>query len=383
MQFHKIYSPTQQQSSALFQLLGSDKIGSEIMSKKTQSHLLYIKNIHVGAANILKQDALSIGADLAVPIGTILAKEKYVDAILIGTSKHFETLSRKELAQPFGLKELAKELKSFINNPNFSTKIMGIINANDDSFFENSRFQGDDAIKKIETMIEDGADIIDIGGVSTRPGSDAVDEEEELKRVQAICDIIKKKKLYEKTIFSIDSYTPKVIEYALRSGFTIVNDITGLANDEVAKITAKYNATVVIMHMQGTPKDMQHNPKYEDVILEVNNFFTQRIEKAKKFGIENIILDVGIGFGKTLEHNLKLLKNMEHFRHFGYEVLIGASRKSLIEKVIPNTPTDERLPGTLSIHLDSIKKGASIVRCHDVKEHFQAIEIQNKINSII
>lgn len=383
MEFYKINPFSQQQTAEIFQVLGSDKTGSHIMSKKTHSHLLYIKNIHVGAANILKQDALSIGADLAVPMGTIIAKEKYVDAILIGTSKHFETLAYKELAQPFGLKELAKELKSFVNSSHFSTKLMGIINANDDSFFENSRFQGSDAIKKIETMIEDGADIIDIGGVSTRPGSDTVDEAEELARIQPICDIIKEKKLYEKTVFSIDSYTPKVIEYALKSGFTIVNDITGLANDEVAKISAKYNATVVIMHMQGTPKDMQHNPSYEDVMCEVDDFFKQRIKKAKEFEIKNIILDVGIGFGKTLEHNLTLLKNMEHFKHFGYEVLIGASRKSLIEKVIPNTPTQERLPGTLAIHLDSIKKGASIVRCHDVKEHFQAIQIQKQIDSII
>jgi dihydropteroate synthase len=260
---------------------------------------------------------------------------------------------------------------------------MGIINANDDSFFNQSRFMGDDAIEKIETMIQDGADIIDIGGVSTRPGSEAVDEKEELSRIKPICDIIKEKKLYEKVIFSIDSYTPSVIEYALKSGFTIVNDITGLANDEVAKLVAKYDATVIIMHMQGTPKDMQHNPSYKDVMYEVDDFFKERITKAKKFGIENIILDVGIGFGKTLEHNLTLLKNMEHFSHFGYEVLIGASRKSLIEKVIPNTPTSQRLPATLAIHLDSIRKGASIVRCHDVAEHYQAIKMQEAIDFAI
>jgi dihydropteroate synthase len=382
MQFYKIDIQNTKEAQKLFSLIGSEEAGAKIMSKKAFSHTLFIKDLHVGAANILKQDALSIGADLAVPTGTIIAKDKYVDAILIGTTKQFEILSKKELSQPFGLKELAHKLKSFVNTPHSPTKIMGVINANDDSFFEDSRFKGSDAIEKIEAMIDDGADIIDIGSVSTRPGSEAVDIQEELSRLKPICDLIKEKKLYEKTTFSIDSYTPSVIEYALQSGFTIVNDITGLVNDEVAKVTAKYDATVVIMHMQGTPKDMQQNPIYEDVMIDVDNFFKERIQKAKEFGIEKIILDVGIGFGKTLEHNLILLKNMEHFLHFGYEVLIGASRKSLIEKVIPNTPTFQRLPATLTIHLDSVRKGASIVRCHDVKEHYQAIKMQEAIQSI-
>ena len=314
-------------------------------------------------------------------MGTIIAQDQYVDAILIGTSKHFEILSKKELIQPFGLKTLASELKNFITPINYKTKIMGVINANDDSFFSQSRFVGDDAIKKIYSMIEDGADIIDIGGVSTRPGSDAVKEQEELNRIKPICDIIKKQELFKKITFSIDSYTPSVIEYALESGFTIVNDVTALSNDEVAKVTAKYKASIIIMHMQGTPKNMQNNPTYDDLIIDIDNFFKKRIEKAKKYGIENIILDVGIGFGKTLEHNLQLLKNMNHFLHFGYEVLVGASRKSMIDKIIP-TPTKERLSGTLAIHLDSLKRGASIVRCHDVKEHFQAIKVQEAIENI-
>lgn len=380
MNFYKINSNN---TNKLFQDLGSEDSGSKIMSKKTKNHLIYIKDMHVGAANILKQDALSIGADLAVPRGTIVAKEKNVNTILIGTTKQLETLSKKELAQPFGLKDLAKELKTFANPKSYPTKVMGIINANDDSFFSKSRFKGESAISKIDTMISDGAQIIDIGGVSTRPGSEAVSEKEELNRLKPICDLINEKKLYEKVIFSIDSYTPCVIEYALKSGFKIVNDITGLANDEVAKISAMYDATVVIMHMQGEPKTMQNDPYYDDLMIDIDKFFKERIEKAKKFGINNIILDVGIGFGKTLEHNLILLKNMEHFLHFGYEVLIGASRKSMIEKIVPNTPIEERLSGTLSIHLDSVRRGASIVRCHDVKEHYQAIKVQEAIKDIL
>ena len=361
--------------------LGCDDGGITILARKTKLHTLYIKNMHVGAANILKQDALSIGADLAVPNGVIIAKDKYVDAVLIGTTKHFELLSRKELAQPFGLKNLAKTLKDYVKETNYKTKIMGVLNANDDSFFQDSRFNSFEASLKIEKMIEDGANIIDIGAVSSRPGSLPVCEEVELERLKDIVDTIYSNKYYEKVDFSIDSYSPLVIDYVLNHGFKIVNDITGLENDEVCKVSAKYNAKVVIMHMQNNQTNMQDNPFYENVILEIDDFFRQRIEKAKSFGIEDIVLDVGIGFGKTLEHNLLLLKNLEHFKHFGYELLIGASRKSMINMITPCEIKD-RLAGTLAIHLESLRSGASIIRCHDVKEHFQAIKVFEAINSI-
>ncbi|MDX4050451.1 dihydropteroate synthase [Aliarcobacter skirrowii] len=361
--------------------LQCDSGGIKIMSKKAKVHTLFIKNLHVGAANILKQDALSIGADLAVPRGVVIAKEKYVDALLIGTTKHFETLARKELAQPFGLKELAKVLKDFVKEQKYSTKIMGVLNANEDSFFKNSRFDNSQASFKIEKMIEDGANIIDIGAVSSRPGSLPVSADEELNRVKDIVQTIYKNRYFEKVDFSIDSYEPKVIEYVLDHGFKIVNDITGLENDEVCKLTAKYSAQAVIMHMQNNQTNMQEDPFYEDVIVEIDDFFKQRVEKAKSFGIEDIVLDVGIGFGKTLKHNLLLLKNLEHFKHFGYELLIGASRKSMINMITP-TEVSDRLPGTLAIHLESLRYGASIIRCHDVKEHFQAIKVFEAIQNI-
>jgi dihydropteroate synthase len=364
-----------------YENLGCDSGGISILSKKSKLHTLYIKNMHVGAANILKQDALSIGADLAVPSGVIIAKDKFVDVVLIGTTKHFETLSRKELAQPFGLKELAKSLKDYVKEQNYPTKIMGVLNANEDSFFKNSRFDNSQACLKIEQMIEDGADIIDIGAVSSRPGSIAVSEDVELQRIKDIVDTIYKNKYYEKVNFSIDSYAPKVIDYVLNHGFKIVNDITGLENDEVCKIAAKYDAQVVIMHMQNNPTNMQQEPFYENVILEIDEYLKNQIQKAQSFGIKDIVLDVGIGFGKTLEHNLLLLKNLEHFKHFGYELLIGASRKSMIDKITP-TAIEDRLAGTLVIHLESIRNGASIIRCHDVKEHFQAIKVFEAINNI-
>ncbi|BAK70848.1 dihydropteroate synthase [Aliarcobacter butzleri] len=377
----KTYKISLNDSKKFFENLGCDSGGISILSKKSKLHTLYIKDLHVGAANILKQDALSIGADLAVPNGVIIAKDKYVNALLIGTTKHFENLAKKELAQPFGLKELAKSLKDYVKEQNYPTKIMGVLNANEDSFFKNSRFDNSEACLKIEKMIEDGANIIDIGAVSSRPGSLPVSENIELDRLKDIVQTIYQNKYYEKVDFSIDSFSPKVIEYVLNHGFKIVNDITGLQNDEVCKLVSKYSAQAVIMHMQNNQTNMQEAPFYEDVIVEIDDFFTKRLEKVKSFGVKDIVLDVGIGFGKTLEHNLLLLKNLEHFKHFGYELLIGASRKSMIDKITP-TEVINRLPGTLAIHLQSIKNGASIIRCHDVKEHFQAIKVFEAIENI-
>ncbi|MEV9593229.1 dihydropteroate synthase [Aliarcobacter butzleri] len=377
----KTYKISLNDSKKFFENLGCDSGGVSILSKKSKLHTLYIKDLHVGAANILKQDALSIGADLAVPNGVIIAKDKYVNALLIGTTKHFENLAKKELAQPFGLKELAKSLKDYVKEQNYPTKIMGVLNANEDSFFKNSRFDNSEACLKIEKMIEDGANIIDIGAVSSRPGSLPVSENIELDRLKDIVQTIYQNKYYEKVDFSIDSFSPKVIEYVLNHGFKIVNDITGLQNDEVCKLVSKYNAQAVIMHMQNNQTNMQEAPFYEDVIVEIDDFFTKRLEKVKSFGVKDIVLDVGIGFGKTLEHNLLLLKNLEHFKHFGYELLIGASRKSMIDKITP-TEVINRLPGTLAIHLESIRNGASIIRCHDVKEHFQAIKVFEAIENI-
>ncbi|MCG3702378.1 dihydropteroate synthase [Aliarcobacter butzleri] len=377
----KTYKISLNDSKKFFENLGCDSGGISILSKKSKLHTLYIKDLHVGAANILKQDALSIGADLAVPNGVIIAKDKYVNALLIGTTKHFENLAKKELAQPFGLKELAKSLKDYVKEQNYPTKIMGVLNANEDSFFKNSRFDNSEACLKIEKMIEDGANIIDIGAVSSRPGSLPVSENIELDRLKDIVQTIYQNKYYEKVDFSIDSFSPKVIEHVLNHGFKIVNDITGLENDEVCKLVSKYNAQAVIMHMQNNQTNMQEAPFYEDVIVEIDDFFTKRLEKVKSFGVKDIVLDVGIGFGKTLQHNLLLLKNLEHFKHFGYELLIGASRKSMIDKITP-TEVINRLPGTLAIHLESIRNGASIIRCHDVKEHFQAIKVFEAIENI-
>ncbi len=367
---------TIEDKKAALKALDVESGGVGIMAKKMELLYFFIKDLKTPAANILKQDALSIGAELAVPSGVILCELPTYDCILIGTRKHMEVLAKKELAQPFGLKAVATELKKFLSIKEDTIKIMGVINANDDSFFEGSRFIAQDAISQIKKMIEEGAHIIDIGAVSSRPNADVVSSDEELERIKPICDVIASEKLFEQVTFSIDSYTPEVVEYALKSGFTFINDITGASDEKVIHLALKYNAKLCIMHMQGTPQTMQKDPQYEDVMVEVSQFFQERIAKCEVLGLsrEDIILDVGIGFGKTLEHNLTLIKNMGHFKVFGCEVLVGASRKSMIDKII-DSKVEQRLPGTLAIHLKAVENGASIVRCHDVKDHVQALAV--------
>ena len=367
---------TMSDKKAALKTLGVESGGVSIMAKKMELLYFFIKGLKTPAANILKQDALSIGADLAVPSGVILCEKPLYDCILIGTKKHMEILSKKELAQPFGLKTVATELKKFISTKTYPTQIMGVINANEDSFFSGSRFQAEEAITQIHKMIDEGANIIDIGAVSSRPGAKEVSVSDEVDRMKPICDMIKSEKLYEKAIFSVDSYTPDVVEYALNSGFSFINDITGASNDNIIDLAVKYEAKLCIMHMLGSPQTMQKNPKYDDVMIDISKFFEERIAKCEVLGLDkkNIILDVGIGFGKTLTHNISLIKNLNHFTHFGCEVLIGASRKSMIDKIIA-TETNERLPGTLAIHLKAVENGANIIRCHDVAEHTQAFAV--------
>ena len=379
MKMYQLSSHTDVKS--LLDTLDITKEGKAILAQKAKLNLIYIKELRTPAANILKQDALSIGADLAVPKETITCKDKFVNAVLIANDKQLKILSQKEKIQPFGLKEVAQKLGSFILTCKDAFEVMGVVNANEDSFFSGSRFRGEKAIAHIQKMIEEGASIIDVGGVSSRPGSVGVSDEEELARLKPIIDLIDAQKLHEKTSFSLDSYSPLCVEYALERGFSIVNDITALTNDEVAKLVAKYDATIVLMHMLGSPDVMQEAPFYDNVILSVDDFFEERIAKAKAFGINKIILDVGIGFGKTLEHNLLLLKHHAHFLRFGYPLLVGASRKSMIDKIIP-TPVEDRLAGTLALHVKAYENGARILRVHDVKEHVQALSITQTINKI-
>jgi dihydropteroate synthase len=348
------------------------------MLDKARVDRFLLKNLPCGAANILKQDALSIGADLAVSRDTPSCAAAYTDAVLCATPSQLQKLIDKEKTQPFGLKKIAEELSAFLGVKREETRVMGVININDDSFNPASRTKPINALNRAEQMIEHGAAYIDIGAVSSRPGSISIGPSEELERLKPAIDAMYQAKMYEKAIFSLDSYEPLAIAYALDRGFGLINDITGGKDGRVLKLAAEYNVELCVMHMQGEPKTMQVNPRYDDVVEEVSGFFAKRIEAANRAGAKRLILDAGIGFGKNLSDNLKLIASYSHFLRFGYKLLIGASRKSLIDAISPAQVSD-RLGGTIALHIKAAEYGAAIVRCHDVFEHIQALKVLEAI----
>lgn len=258
-------------------------------------------------------------------------------------------------------------------------KITGVLNVTPDSFSDGGEFfDAEKAIQRAKRMVADGADIIDIGGESTRPFSDPVSVEEELRRVKPVL-----KALVDETAvpISIDSYKPEVVRHCLELGAHMVNDVTGLRNEEMIQLVAKYKVPVVIMHMLGNPKTMQENPKYKDVVQDIKAFLQDRLIVAKKAGIKDIIIDPGIGFGKTVEHNLEIIRRLGEFQSLGHPILIGPSRKSFIGKILQIDDPQERLEGTLAAVALCVYNGADILRVHDVKECRRAIGIARAIKN--
>ncbi len=260
------------------------------------------------------------------------------------------------------------------------TLVMGVLNVTPDSFSDGGKFlKPGDAVAQAVQMAEDGADIIDIGGESTKPGAVAVPAAEELRRViPVIRKIVKKINLP----VSIDTYKSEVAEAALSEGASIVNDISGFRFDrKIAKIAARYKAGAVLMHILGTPRDMQSKPAYRNIIKEISVYLKESAGISLRAGVkkESILLDPGIGFGKTIEHNLLLIKKLGEIKRLGYPVLMGPSRKSFIGKIL-NLPAGERLEGTLAAVCACVLNGASVVRVHDVKETARAVRIIDAIN---
>ena len=389
-----------------------DPYGIKIMLPKASSCLVRINSLSNIAANILKQEMLSFGGDAAVARGALTGKAKRTDCLLIGSLAQFNRLTEKLGQQPFGLDKLAQDLSESIANyqkEEFSLNlgryklalrqeracIMGIVNLTPDSFSADGLYQGlsptelkgtlpkgtvpERVIDFVEQMVKDGADIIDIGGESTRPGAKPVSVKEELKRT---IPVIKKLATSIKVPISIDTYKPEVARQALDNGAVMVNDITGL-NNKMAKIIAKYKAGAVIMHMQGNPRNMQHKPVYKNLLEEIIEYLDKAINRAVDSGVERekIIIDPGIGFGKTLEHNLEILKRLREFKALGRPILVGPSRKSFIGKILDAGPK-ERIFGTLSACVLAVKNGANIVRVHDVAAVRQGIKILNSVNNL-
>ncbi len=263
--------------------------------------------------------------------------------------------------------------------PSNHTIIIGVVNVTPDSFSDGGEFLSvENAVAHAKQLVADGADILDIGGESSRPGAVVVSEEEELRRVIPVIERLRRE---VDVPISLDTYKPRVAEDGLKHGVDIINDITGLRNPQMIEVVAKYKCPVIIMHMQGEPKTMQKEPQYQDVITDIKDFFGERIAAAQKAGVKNIILDPGIGFGKKLNHNLEILRRFEEFCTLGYPVLIGTSRKSFLGMLMNGAGPKERLEGTLATTIVAVLKGAQLVRVHDVKEMKKALIVVDAVRN--
>jgi dihydropteroate synthase len=382
-----------------FEKIGSTVPGQKIMVDKLFPLAVKVKGLKVLAVNILKQEMLARGGDVITSRDTLLETRGTTDVIIEGHQKSFKNLIPKLKMQPFGLKDLADELEIFLkdnkNNRNkksfrigkkkfdliSNTLVMGIINVTPDSFFDGGKYNHkDQAVKRISEMITDGADIIDIGGLSSRPGSKPVSLEEELERTIPVIESVSNN---FDTLISIDTYRSEIALEAISAGAHMVNDISAFNMDKnMAGMVADKGVSVTLMHMQGKPEDMQKNPQYENVVDEIYEYLDGKANDAIGAGIspDKIILDPGIGFGKTLDHNLSILNKISEFSTMGYPIMVGASRKSFIGAIL-DLPVEDRLEGSLAAAVWSVINGANILRVHDVAETVRAVKTARSIMS--
>lgn len=259
-------------------------------------------------------------------------------------------------------------------------RVMGILNVTPDSFYDGGRFQEKGSIlKQVEKMITEGADIIDIGGMSSRPGADIIEVDEELKRVIPAVEAVSKR--FPEIVMSIDTIRSKVAREAIGAGGHLVNDISaGKMDAEMYETVARLGVPYILMHMQGRPADMQDQPAYQDVVQEVLDFFIQETGQLRALGVKDIILDPGFGFGKSVEHNYRLLKNIKAFQILDCSILTGVSRKSMINKVLNISPR-EALNGTTALHMAALINGSQLLRVHDVKEAKQTVRLWQALDN--
>ncbi len=253
-------------------------------------------------------------------------------------------------------------------------QVMAIINITPDSFYDGGKFSSvSDIVKDAERKIAEGASIIDVGAASSRPKASAITVKDEITRLRE--PLLKLRKEFPSMIISVDTYLSEVAEFAIDMGADLINDISGGEMDEkMIDVIAKHQIGYIMMHMQGTPQNMQHNPSYDNVTQDIFGFFGDKINQFKSQGVEKLIIDMGFGFGKTVEHNYQLLKNLSTFESLGYPILAGLSRKSMINKVIHTTP-ETALTGTIVLNTLALQNGAKILRVHDVKEAKQAVDL--------
>jgi dihydropteroate synthase len=372
-----------EEAAAMFQQIGVDPYGIDAMASKTININILIEDQPCKVANIIKQEMLSVGGDAAVARGSVSCSVPTSDILIMGTLKQILVLVRKIEKQPFGLnliagnileilKNISKNeyvLKTYRREINLGKKtlIMGILNVTPDSFSDGGLFYSQQkAVERGLQMADEGADIIDIGGESTRPGAKSLDASIESKRVLPVIESLVKQ---VKIPLSIDTTKAKVAKLAIIGGAEIVNDISALHGDkEMTKTIKDAGATVILMHMRGKPQNMQKgNLVYNNLMGEITDYLKKSSEKALKAGIEKdrMVVDPGIGFGKTPEDNYKIIRNLYQLKELGMPVMIGTSRKSFIGRITGGEP-EQRLEGTAATVTAAIMNGCHIVRVHDV-----------------
>lgn len=375
--------------------IGVHQASIETFMNKSAILPLKVLKVRTPAANIIKQEMLACGGDCAIHAGCVVCAQDHSDILLLGTKKHYRLLLQKMAMMPyFGLPKIKEELQLFLENAPLKTiladnrvleydhvVVMGILNITPDSFYADSRVRGiDEVINRAGQMLRDGAEILDIGGESTRPGSDSINPQEEIARIVPVVEALRKE--YPQSILSIDTYHAETAEATLASGADIINDISAMEYDEkMIDVVVKNNAPVILMHMRGTPKNMQQNTEYGNVVEEVSKYLKERAEmlRGHNFPKEKIILDPGIGFAKNVDQNLKLMQGLSEMTGSDYPVLLAASRKSTIGKVLGDIPPEARLAGTIATSCQAVYASANMVRVHDVKENIQAIRMLEAI----
>ncbi len=368
--------------------IGSSEAGVKLMAGKALGRGLKLENVPLRVANILKQEMLAADGDAAVHRDVVVNKIEESDILLLGTVRQFEHVANKLFAQPFGLKELGKALKQLLKTLEppaqrtldcrgkklilgERTLVMGILNLTPDSFSDGGKFFNiEDSIRQAERLVTEGADILDIGAESTRPGHQEVDAGEEWRRVEPVL-----KALAGISVpISVDTYKAEVAGKALQAGANIINDVWGLQRDpDLARVLGEYGAPVVVMHNQ-------NGTQYHHLMGDIFAFLRKSIELAENNGLvgDQIIVDPGIGFGKTNEHNLEVLSRLKEFRTLGKPILLGTSRKSTIGKTL-DLPVDERLEGTIATSVLGVAAGVDIIRVHDVQANRRAIQMSDAI----
>lgn len=374
-----------------------DPAGIPMMAPKMLSRCVHLTGLKCGQANVLKQEMLSLGGDAAVARGTVACSIDRSDAILIGTGKQLHKLCRKLAQQPFGLPALAEELEALLANASAQPKswrianrelplerplIMGILNVTPDSFSDGNRFlDPQQAVDRAQEMAEQGADIIDIGGESTRPGAAPVDAGEEVKRVLPVIEEVAGK---VSCAISVDTWKSAVARPAMAAGAGIINDISGFRFDpEMAAVAAQSGSGVVLMHTRGTPLTMQTETRYDDLMGEVIQGLGKSVEIAVGAGVERarIVVDPGIGFAKDGHGNLEILRRLRELTGLGFPILVGTSRKGFIGKVLKRD-TGDRVFGTAATVALAIANGASILRVHDVAEMRDVADMAHAISYV-